>query len=94
MTKQMNGTIKNNTTGDIINLNNLVTKTAETITIDCADQEIYATDGKRVRSALSFSGTTRDEWLTLESGANSIIFTDTGTTDITIVTTWRGRNTI
>jgi len=90
----LNGTIKNSTTSDIIRMNDLVTKTAETITIDCDTQEVYATDGKRVRSALGFEGPARDEWLTLEPGANSIVFADVGTADVTIVTTWRARNTI
>lgn len=89
-----NGTIKNNATGDIINLNNLLTKTGETITIDCETKEIYSTDGQRLRAFISLSGTVRDEWFTLESGANSIVFTDVGTAQVTQVTTWRGRNTI
>lgn len=89
-----NGTIKNNGTGDIINLNNILTKTGDTVTIDCETKEVYLINGNRIRSSISFSGNKRDEWLTLESGANSIIFTDVGTDDLTIVTTWRGRSTI
>jgi hypothetical protein len=88
------GYIKNATTGDIINLNNILTKTGDTVTIDCETKEIYLIDGKRIRSSISFSGTKRDEWLTLESGANNIVWVDVGTDDLTIVTTWRGRNTI
>lgn len=74
--------------------NDLITKTSNTITIDCDEQEIYSADGKRIRGMIKFEGTKRDEWVTLASGANSIVFTDTGTVEVTIVTTWRARNTI
>lgn len=91
---QFNGYIKNDETGDIITFDKLATKTAETITIDCEDMEVYSTDGKRIRGMISFDGDKRDDWMTLLSGSNVLRFYDLNTTDVDIVTTWRGRNTI
>jgi len=90
------GSLVNDTsTGDeSILFNNLLTKTAVKLTIDCDTQEIYSADGKRLRGMIQFGGPKRDEWMSLLPGANSIIFTDVGTVEVTIVTKWRGRNTI
>jgi hypothetical protein len=90
----LSGSLLNNTTGHSIIFNNIVAKLNETITIDCATQEVYGADGKRIRSMIQFGGAKRDEWMTLVSGANSIIFTDTGTQEVQIITTWYSKGTI
>jgi hypothetical protein len=88
------GSLKNNTTAETVVFNGVVTKTTLALTIDCENQEVYNADGRRVRGMLSFNGEKRDEWMTLQAGANTLAWSDTGTNDVTIVTTWRGRNTI
>lgn len=88
------GSLKNNTTAETVVFNGVATKTTLTLTIDCDNQEVYNEDGKRVRGMISFNGEKRDEWMTLRNGANTLAWADVGTSDVTIVTTWRGRNTI
>jgi hypothetical protein len=91
---KLSGSLTNNTTAHSIIFNDVIGKTAQAITINCSTQEIYSADGKRLRGMIRFGGAKRDEWLTLEPGNNTIAFMDVGTDDLTIVTTWRGRNTI
>jgi hypothetical protein len=88
------GTLKNNTTAETVVFEGVITKTSLTLTIDCANQEVYNADGRRVRGMLSFNGEKRDEWMTFSAGANTLAWSDAGTSDVTIVTSWRGRNTI
>ena len=91
---KLTGSLVNDTTDAEILFNDLITKTGNTITIDCAEQEVYSEDGKRLRGMIKFGGPKRDDWMTFVSGANSIVFTDVGTVELDIVTKWRGRNTI
>lgn len=91
---KLSGSLLNDTTDESIIFNDLITKTSNKITIDCENQEVYSADGKRLRGMIQFGGAKRDEWMTLVAGANSLVFTDTGTVEVTIVTKWRGRNTI
>jgi hypothetical protein len=88
------GSLKNNTTVETVVFNGVVTKTTLALTINCETQEVYNADGRRVRGMLSFNGEKRDEWITLQAGANTLAWSDAGTNDLTIVTTWRSRNTI
>jgi hypothetical protein len=91
---KLSGYLSNDTTNEIINFNDLITKTNVDLTIDCENQEIYSEDGKQLRGMIAFSGAKRDEWMTLGFGSNTFTFSDTGTVQLNIVTTWKGRNTI
>jgi len=91
---KLSGSLKNNTTGNSIVFNDVITKLDLPLVIDCATKEIYSADGKRLRGMISFDGAKRDDWLSFVSGNNSIIFADTGTVEVEIVTTWYARNTI
>jgi hypothetical protein len=86
--------LTNSTTGAAIRSYGIITKLDSAITIDCATQEVYGVDGKRLRGMISFEGPKRDEWMTLVGGTNSIVFLDTGTVEVTIVTTWSSKGTI
>jgi len=91
---KIGGYLANDDLGDVIFFNDLLTKTTATLTIDCLNQEIYLDDKKNIRGMISFGGPKRNDWLIMQPGLNNYTFNDTGTTDLTIVTKWRCRNTI
>jgi hypothetical protein len=86
--------IENETTGYGFQLLDIATKLTEVTTVDCLEMETYKEDGTRVRGQLAFTGGSRDEWMTLEPGSNTLRFTDTGTDGVQVTIRHRGRNTL
>ena len=79
--------ITNSTTGEYITVA-VPCKLNETVTIDCENKEAYLSDGGRVNVTLS---TDRKDWLNLESGANTLLYTDSGTNGVTVHVVHRDR---
>jgi len=80
-------TLTNSTTGEYIKVKTpCPVNTA--LTIDCENKKAYLADGTPVNVILSSS---REAWLDLSPGNNSLNFVDAGTTTITIVITHRDR---
>lgn len=91
---KLSPTIVNEETDHGFQLLDISTEVNEVTTVDCGEMEAYKEDGTRVRGQLAFTGEQRDEWMTLLPGANTIRYTDVGTTGVEVTIRWRARNTI
>lgn len=78
--------IENTTTGEAINLN-YVMEVGHTLTIDCVNKTVEYDNNLSALSALSID-TNRNDWMTLNPGANTITITEDGMTDMDITITW------
>lgn len=81
-------TLTNNTTSEYLTCKTPC-PTNDTLTIDCDNKSISLSNGERV-GTLSFS-TERFTWLDMNTGSNTFQFDETGTGNVTIVTTHRDR---
>lgn len=84
-------TLTNQTTGDAITLSFVMDLDSE-LEIDTDEQTVtWLADNSGQFQALSLS-TARRQWLRLVPGNNTLRFDDTGTGDVTLVTTWEERH--
>lgn len=82
--------LTNSTTNETLMLRYMM-GTNQTLTIDCEAKTVTHSSGANARAALD-TDTLRLNWFDLPPVANTLLFTDTGTTAVTVVITYRDRN--
>jgi hypothetical protein len=81
-------TLTNNTTGEYIKVKCPIT-VSTALTVDCENKQAYTAANERVYVKTS---TTREAWLDLTSGANTLQYDETGVAAVTLVTSHRDRS--
>lgn len=82
-----NFTLTNSTTGEYLKVKTPCA-VSDTLTVDAENKAAYLADGSRINVILS---TTREAWLDLKVGANTLQFDDVGTVAITAAVIHRDR---
>ena len=86
------GTITNNTTGDVIEIN-FTMEQNETLEVETdLKTVIYDKDNSNQFNTLTLTGGARRDWLKLQPGSNTLQWDDVGTGNMTITVSYEERH--